>query len=68
VPYVNYLFCEKCGPPARLDIDTLETVSHYIKDGRQGAYVDDRTLIWDYLLYRCHICRQTFRRLHSLGS
>lgn len=61
MPYVNYLFCEKCGPPAKLDIDSMETLGEYIADGRKGAYIDDRVLIWDYLIYRCNICRSAFR-------
>lgn len=65
MPYLNYLFCDKCGPPANLDVDYVATINSYVVDGRSPAVIDDRTLVWDYLIYGCRLCgtkeRYTFR-------
>lgn len=61
MPFITYLFCEKCGPPANLDVDYLGTIEAYIADGRSRAVLDDRTLLWDYLIYGCTFCRKRYR-------
>lgn len=61
MPYVTYLFCEICGPPANLDIDYISTINSYVEDGRPTTTLDDRTIIWDYLFYRCHVCGSVYK-------
>lgn len=61
MPYLNYLFCEKCGPPANLDVSYMETVNSYIKDGRSETTIDDRTIVWDYMVYHCLFCGEKYK-------
>ena len=61
MPFANYLFCERCGPPVRVDINFIATINSYVQDGRMGAMIDERVLIWDYLVYSCEQCRAEYR-------
>jgi len=36
MPYLHYLYCEKCGETATLDLDFIGTVEAYHKDGRKN--------------------------------
>jgi len=61
MPYTNYLFCEKCGPPANVVLDYINTINEYIKDGRKNTSIDDRNLMWDYLVYKCPRCGKQYK-------
>jgi hypothetical protein len=61
MPYLEYLFCEKCGNYARLDIDPGETISAYRKEGRESTSIHQQTMIWDYMIYSCDRCSSHFR-------
>ena len=56
MPYLEYLFCEHCGPGAQLDIDFVETIQAYNGDGRLDTSINQSTFVWDYLIYSCGIC------------
>lgn len=58
MPYANYLFCEHCGFPARLDLNYIKTIEAYNADGRSSSTLDDRLLIWDYIIYSCAYCHK----------
>ena len=61
MPYLNYLYCEDCGFPAKVDVDYIRTIESYIADGRKSATIDNSTLVWDYLIYTCGYCHKEFR-------
>ena len=61
MPYVEYLFCEKCGPMKNLDIDYQGTINQYIADGKTPATINPPTLVWDYLVYYCPRCQTRFK-------
>lgn len=69
MPYLEYVFCERCGDYARLDIDPSATIEAYREEGRQNAAITQQTLVWDYLVYSCGICgnkyRYTFRDIEE---
>jgi len=56
MPYLKYLYCEKCGEAANLELDFLGTIEAYKKEGRKNAFVNQQTIIWDYLVYFCWRC------------
>ena len=57
MPYLQFLFCEHCGPPNNLDIDSGATIDEYIKEGRASSFINPATVIWDYLIYSCPLCK-----------
>jgi len=61
MPYLEYLFCERCGDYARLDIDPSATIEAYREDGRENVSIVQPTIIWDYLMYSCSICGNTYK-------
>ncbi len=61
MPYLEYLFCEHCGNYARLDINMEATIEAYRADGRKQVAIIQPTLIWDYLIYSCGICRNQYK-------
>lgn len=61
MPYLNYVFCEECGPPHALDIDQKGTIDAYIKERRADNFINPATLVWDYLFYRCFKCHKSFK-------
>ena len=61
MPYVNYLFCERCGFPARLDLNYIKTIEAYNLDGRSSSTLDDRLVIWDYIIYSCAYCQKDYK-------
>lgn len=61
MPYLEYLFCEHCGNHAKLDLDPGATVTAYRKDGRSNVALLQPTMIWDYLIYSCGICKSQFK-------
>lgn len=60
MPYLQHLYCEQCGEPHRLDIDSETTIRSYIDEGRKSAFINQATLVWDYLIYRCSNCKEIF--------
>jgi len=62
MPYLQYVFCEKCKN-ARMDIDEESTLREYMKDGRRSkdVFINPATLVWDYLVYRCTVCGKSRR-------
>ena len=61
MPYLTYLFCEDCKNMANLDIDFFETLEAYKKEGRKSVFINQYTVIWDYLIYTCHSCQRKYR-------
>ncbi len=61
MPYLEYLFCERCGDYAKLDIDPSSTIEAYRQEGREKVAIIQPTLIWDYLMYSCGICGNTYK-------
>ncbi|MEE8323476.1 MAG: hypothetical protein V3R57_07635 [Candidatus Bathyarchaeia archaeon] len=61
MPYANYLYCEKCGEGTNLDIDYISTIEAYQKEGRKSAFINEKTIIWDYLIYACYGCGGTYK-------
>jgi len=61
MPYLEYLFCERCGDYAKLDIDPGATIEAYRKDGRENVAIVQPTLLWDYLIYSCGICGNKYK-------
>ena len=61
MPYLEYLFCENCGDYAKLDIDPSATIEAYRAEGRENVSIIQPTLIWDYLIYSCGICGNTYK-------
>ncbi len=61
MPYLEYVFCERCGDHAKLDIDPAATISAYRQEGRTQVALVQQTLIWDYLMYSCGICGNTYK-------
>ncbi len=61
MPYLNYLYCEKCGETATLDLDFIGTVEAYHADGRKSAFINQKTMIWDYLVYVCWKCNSRYK-------
>jgi len=61
MPYLTYLFCEECGNDTNLDIDLFGTLEAYKKEGRKSAFINQYTVIWDYLIYVCHRCKKQYR-------
>jgi len=60
MPYLSFLFCEKCGEPRRLDIDFQGTLQAYSNEGRKVIAINQATIIWDYLVYHCKACNAKF--------
>ena len=66
MPYLEFLFCEKCQN-APMDIDYRKTIESYCIDGRrqEDAFINPAMLVWDYLIYTCTYCgesnKYTFR-------
>jgi len=56
MPYLHYLFCEKCGEPFNLDVDFIRTIQSYQDEGRKSAFINQSTIIWDYIIYSCVQC------------
>jgi hypothetical protein len=61
MPYLEYLFCEDCGNYARLDIDPKATIRAYNRDGRTSSFLNQATIIWDYLIYSCPMCNREYK-------
>lgn len=61
MPYLNYLYCEKCGEGTSLDLDSMGTIEAYQKEGRKSAFVNDKTIIWDYIVYVCWQCNSKYK-------
>jgi len=61
MPYLEYLFCERCGDYAKLDIDPEATIEAYRKEGRENVAIVQPTLLWDYLIYSCGICGNKYK-------
>ncbi len=61
MPYLGYAFCENCGNPCNLDIDEGDTISEYIKEGREKVFLNPATVAWDYLVYSCPCCKEKFK-------
>ena len=61
MPYLEYLFCEHCGNYANLDLDWGATIDAYNADGRKSSFINQATIIWDYLIYTCGICGRSYR-------
>ena len=61
MPYLGYVFCESCGQPCNLDIDEGDTISQYIKEGRDKAFLNPANVVWDYLVYSCPCCSGKFK-------
>ncbi|GAI99182.1 unnamed protein product, partial [marine sediment metagenome] len=66
----GYAFCESCGKPCSLDIDEGNTISQYIKEGRDKAFLNPANVVWDYLVYSCSCCggkfKYTYKDIESL--
>ena len=60
MPYLDYVFCEKCGN-VNLDIDEGATIDSYRKEGRKSVFINPATLVWDYLIYSCPYCRTYYK-------
>lgn len=61
MPYMEYLFCERCGDYARLGIDADATIKAYREEGREKIAIVQQTMIWDYLVYYCEICGNKYK-------
>ena len=61
MPYLHYLYCEKCGEGTSLDLDFVSTIEAYQKEGRKSAFINDKTIIWDYLIYTCWKCNSKYK-------
>ena len=61
MPYMQYVFCEKCGVGFNLDIDYHATLEAYMRDGRKEVTINPPTLIWDYLIYACEGCKTRYK-------
>lgn len=61
MPYLQYLFCEKCGEKGNLDIDFLSTIQAYQEEGRKSAFINQSTMIWDYIIYTCYQCGEKYK-------
>lgn len=61
MPYMQYLFCERCGQGANLDIDYHGTIESYITDGRANPNLNSATMVWDYLIYLCGNCGRKYK-------
>jgi len=70
MPYLSYAFCENCGKPCTLEIEEGDTLSRYIKEGREKAFLNPATVVWDYLIYSCACCggkfKYTYKDIESL--
>ncbi len=70
MPYLGYAFCENCGKPCGLNISEGDTISEYIKEGREKAFMNPATVMWDYLIYSCACCgvkfKYTYKDIESL--
>jgi transcription elongation factor Elf1 len=61
MPYLEYVFCDQCGNHANLDIDPVATIEAYRAEGRENVALVQQTLVWDYLMYSCGICGNTYK-------
>lgn len=62
MPYLEYVFCDKCGKGSNLDIDHAGTIEEYIKDKhKKDKFINSATLVYDYLVYHCSRCRSRYR-------
>lgn len=61
MPYLNYLYCEKCGEATSLDLDFLGTIEAYKKEGKKDVFINQQTIIWDYLVYVCWRCNSKYK-------
>lgn len=60
MPYLQYVFCDKCKN-VPVDIDDKATIEAYITEGRKSAFINQATLIWDYLIYKCPACQTRYK-------
>lgn len=61
MPYLQFLFCDKCGAPFSLDLDPVATINTYIEEGRESAFINSATIVWDYLIYFCERCKTKYK-------
>lgn len=61
MPYLQYLFCEKCGQSGKLDIDFVRTIQAYQDEGRKSSFINQSTMIWDYIIYTCYRCDASYK-------
>jgi len=61
MPYLTYLFCEDCENNRNLDLDFFGTIEAYKKEGRKSVFINQYTVMWDYLIYICHSCQRQYR-------
>ncbi len=61
MPYLNYLFCEECKGFEKLDLDFFATLETYKKEGRKSVFINEKTIIWDYLVYVCYNCKVKYK-------
>jgi hypothetical protein len=61
MPYLQFLFCEKCGDHHNLDVDPVATINSYIEEGRKSTSINPATIVWDYLVYSCSYCKAKYR-------
>jgi len=61
MPYLNYLYCEKCGEGVSLDLDFIGTIEAYKKEGKKNTFINQQTIIWDYIIYICWRCKSKYK-------
>lgn len=61
MPYLQFLFCDKCGAPFSLELDPAATIDAYIAEGRENASINPVTVVWDYLIYSCDRCNTKYK-------
>lgn len=61
MPYLFYLFCEDCGEGFNLDIDVGSTLEAYQEEGRKSPFLNQGTVIWDYIVYNCTGCDRKYK-------
>ena len=67
MPYLNYLFCEECRGANNLDLDFFATLEAYKEEGRKSVFINEKTIIWDYLIYVCYNCKTKYRYTYKDG-
>ncbi len=61
MPYLNYLFCEECKGANSLDLDFFATLEAYKEEGRKSVFLNEKTIIWDYLIYVCYSSKTKYK-------
>jgi len=61
MPYLQFLFCDKCGAPFRLELDPAATIDAYIAEDRDNTFINAVTIVWDYLVYSCDRCKTKYK-------